>query len=108
MNENEERPVGLDLEGESAPRTPPNFTTKFITTHKSEVRVAKFSPDGKFVVTGSEDTSIKFLDVLKMKNYTETKQESTEDFAPSKPMIRSFYDHEQVSTYSVIFVSHST
>jgi len=28
-----------------------------------------------------------------MKSYNETKQETTDDFAPSRPMIRCFYDH---------------
>src|SRR3989338_74710 len=37
--------------------------TKFITTHKKFVRCARFSPDGAWVATGSEDTSIKVLDV---------------------------------------------
>jgi len=73
----------------------PNCTTKFITTHKSEVRIAKFSPDGMWVATGSQDTSIKLLDVVKMKTYNETKQETTEDFAPSRPVIRTFYDHNE-------------
>jgi len=57
------------------------------------LQVAKFSPDGKFVATGSKDNSIKLLDVLKMKTYNETKQETTDDFAPSRPVIRTFYDH---------------
>lgn len=61
----------------------PNYQTRFITTHKNACRVAKFSPDGKrsfiagcnntgrFVATGSTDTSIKMLDVEKMKTYSQ-------------------------------------
>ncbi|KAN0053210.1 hypothetical protein ACTA71_009659 [Dictyostelium dimigraforme] len=71
----------------------PNFITKFITTHKNACRCAKFSWDGKFVATGSSDTSIKLLDVNKMRNYNQTKNETTEDSAPSRPVIRTFYDH---------------
>jgi cleavage stimulation factor subunit 1 len=48
---------------------------------------------GKFVATGSKDNSIKLLDVQKMKTYNETKQETTDDFAPSRPVVRTFYDH---------------
>ncbi|KAM9963070.1 hypothetical protein ACTFIW_006292 [Dictyostelium discoideum] len=71
----------------------PNFITKFITTHKNACRCAKFSWDGKYVATGSSDTSIKLLDVNKMRNYNQTKNETTEDSAPSRPVIRTFYDH---------------
>lgn len=28
-----------------------------------------------------------------MKTYNETKQETTDDFAPSRPVLRTFYDH---------------
>eukprot|EP01133_Synstelium_polycarpum_P012803 gene12803-15025_t len=70
-----------------------SFLTKFITTHKNACRVAKFSADGKYVATGSSDTSIKLLDVNKMRNFNQTKNETTEDFAPSRPVMRTFYDH---------------
>eukprot|EP01119_Soliformovum_irregulare_P016631 TRINITY_DN4853_c0_g1_i1.p1 TRINITY_DN4853_c0_g1~~TRINITY_DN4853_c0_g1_i1.p1 ORF type:complete len:446 (-),score=101.14 TRINITY_DN4853_c0_g1_i1:15-1352(-) len=85
---------GLDFDAPNPPRRIfPNFTTKFITTHKNSCRVAKFSPDGKFVATGSSDTSIKVLDVEKMKTFNHTKSEHGEDFAPAKPVTRTFYDH---------------
>jgi cleavage stimulation factor subunit 1 len=87
---------GLDLDVEPPPHQQfPNFTTKFITTHKNAVRVAKFAPDGKWVATGSADTSIKLLDVIKMKTYNQTKSETTDDFAPSRPVVKTFYDHSQ-------------
>jgi cleavage stimulation factor subunit 1 len=35
------------------------FETRFITTHKGPCRCAKFTRDGKFVVTGSGDCSLK-------------------------------------------------
>jgi len=87
--------LGMDIIDPVRTSALPNYTTKFITTHKSEVRIARFSPDGKWVATGSQDTSIKLLDVIKMKTYNETKQETTEDFAPSRPVIRTFYDHSE-------------
>ena len=49
-----------------------------------------------FVATGSEDTSIKLLDVVKMKNYNQVKSEHGEDYAPAKPVIRTYYDHSMV------------
>ncbi|EFA80941.1 WD40 repeat-containing protein [Heterostelium album PN500] len=79
----------------SPPLNKVSFLTKFITTHKNACRCAKFSWDGKFVATGSSDTSIKLLDVNKMRNYNQTKNETTEDFAPSRPVVRTFYDHSQ-------------
>ncbi|GAM25829.1 hypothetical protein SAMD00019534_090040, partial [Acytostelium subglobosum LB1] len=97
-----DRTKGLDFDNAAAMQnvTPSkvSFLTKFITTHKNACRCAKFSWDGKFVATGSSDTSIKLLDVNKMRNYNQTKNETTEDFAPSRPVIRTFYDHTQPIT----------
>lgn len=66
-----------------------HFGTCFITTHKGACRVAAFSSDGKWAATGSEDTSVKLLDVAKMN----VKSESSED----RPVIRTLYDHTSVS-----------
>jgi cleavage stimulation factor subunit 1 len=49
------------------------------------------------VATGSTDTSIKLLDVEKMKMYNQMKTEHGEDYAPARPVIRTFYDHIQVN-----------
>ena len=69
-----------------------NFTTKFITTHKGAARCAKFSNDGRYVVTGSSDCSLKLLDVSKMNYHHQTKAE-VEDYSNARPVIRTFYDH---------------
>jgi cleavage stimulation factor subunit 1 len=66
-----------------------HFGTSFITTHKGPCRVAAFSLDGKWAATGSQDTSVKLLDVAKMN----VKSESLED----RPVIRTLYDHTSVS-----------
>eukprot|EP01027_Heterolobosea_sp_BB2_P010110 GEZU01014877.1.p1 GENE.GEZU01014877.1~~GEZU01014877.1.p1 ORF type:complete len:339 (+),score=49.96 GEZU01014877.1:47-1018(+) len=84
---------GLDLDSgkpDSAKVT--GFVTRFITTHKGSVRVARYSRDGKYVVTGSEDHSLKLLDVNKMHYHHQTKSE-VEDYASARPVIRTFYDH---------------
>ena len=73
-----------------------NFVTRFITTHKGACRVAKFSPDGKYVATGSSDNSIKLLEVEKMHTHHLMKSE-VEDYASARPVVRTFYDHTQVS-----------
>lgn len=76
--------------------------TKFITTHKKIVRCARFSPNGAWVATGSEDTSIKVLDVEKMKTYQDIRSTSsgidheppaTLSTAATGPVARPFYDH---------------
>ncbi len=77
----------------------PNYSTKFVTTHKNAVRAAKFSHDGKLLATGSLDTSLKLLDVDKMKTYNLHKGEGDE-FA--KPVIRTFYDHTGVIFFCLI------
>lgn len=60
------------------------------------------------MATGSEDTSIKLLDVEKMKTYNQTKTEHGEDFAPARPAIRTFYDHTQASFARIsTFLSNS-
>jgi len=86
----------LDFTNTNQPRQKfPMYVTKYITTHKNTVRTAKFSPDGKLIATGSSDTSIKLLDAAKMKNYNQVKLEHGEDYAPARPMARTFYDHTQ-------------
>jgi WD40 repeat protein len=61
------------------------LVTRFITTHKGACRVAKFSPDGKFVATGSSDNSIKLLEVEKMHTHHLMKSE-VEDYASARPV----------------------
>ena len=84
--------------------------TKYITTHKKFVRCARFSPDGSLVATGSEDTSIKVLDVEKMKLFTTNPSSSSSSSSSSnmdgdsaiavdRPLsnmqvAKPFYDHK--------------
>jgi cleavage stimulation factor subunit 1 len=85
---------GVDLENDTISHRPyPNYQTRFITTHKNSCRCAKFSPDGKFIATGSADTSIKLLDVEKMMSYSQLKNDEGEDAQLTRPVIRTFYDH---------------
>jgi len=87
--------VDFDIEREERSKINPNYATRFVTTHKNGVRCAAFSYDGKFVATGSSDTSIKLLDVLKMETYSQQKNEPGEDLNALRPVIRTFYDHNQ-------------
>jgi cleavage stimulation factor subunit 1 len=80
---------------EKKEKTKCNFITRFITTHKGSVRVAKFTPKGNYVATGSTDNSIKLLDVEKMHTHHQTKAE-VEDYTAARPVVRTFYDHTGV------------
>eukprot|EP01097_Dermamoeba_algensis_P010077 TRINITY_DN728_c0_g1_i1.p2 TRINITY_DN728_c0_g1~~TRINITY_DN728_c0_g1_i1.p2 ORF type:complete len:201 (-),score=51.55 TRINITY_DN728_c0_g1_i1:905-1444(-) len=71
------------------------MTTRFFTSHKNSCRIAKFSRDGKLVASGSADTSIKLLEVEKMKNYVHKANQGS-DVDEGRPVFRTFYDHSQV------------
>lgn len=73
----------------------PSYKTKFVTTHKDMCKVACFSQDGQLVATGSSDCSIKLLQVSKMHYHSHIKGEKVEDYTATKPVIRTFYDHNQ-------------
>lgn len=68
----------------------PPYTTVYITTHKQACRVAVFNADGRFAATGSEDTSLKVLDVSKMTARVDA------DASEEKPVVRTLYDHQAV------------
>jgi len=70
------------------------FVTRFITTHKAPCTCATFTADGAFVVTGSQDSSLKLLSVEKMNYHTQTKSE-VEDYSLARPVLRTYYDHSQ-------------
>eukprot|EP00658_Telonema_sp_P-2_P012927 TRINITY_DN14921_c0_g1_i10.p1 TRINITY_DN14921_c0_g1~~TRINITY_DN14921_c0_g1_i10.p1 ORF type:complete len:248 (-),score=47.50 TRINITY_DN14921_c0_g1_i10:389-1132(-) len=71
----------------SASATRVDLETRFITTHKGLCRTACYSADGAFVATGSEDTTLKLLDVSKMGSAQQAGDEA------SRPVTRAFYDH---------------
>ncbi|KAI7903971.1 WD40-repeat-containing domain protein [Cokeromyces recurvatus] len=87
--------TGFDMEymQNAQPKTPPDYNQLYFTQHKGPCRTAIFSSDGRFAATGSHDSSLKLLDVSKMKNRSGD--------VGDKPVIRTLYDHtEQVNDLS--------
>jgi len=87
---------GLDLEYDAdvTPETPEpcTYETVYLTVHKGPCRAAAFSVDGSLFATGSEDSSIKILDVDKIVG--RSKQDLAEGSSDvHHPVIRTLYDH---------------
>lgn len=74
-----------------------DYRILFTTMHKMPVATVAFSWDGNYLATGSEDTSLKVLDVEKMRLRNAVGGE-VDDF---RPTIRTLYDHTEV--LSVIY-----
>ncbi|KAG0066639.1 cleavage stimulation factor, 3' pre-RNA, subunit 1 [Linnemannia elongata] len=80
--------LNLDTDPKSSHRTKgPNLKTVYTTTHKESVTCTTFSKDGRYAASGSADTSLKILDVNKMKLVDHDGGNDVH------PVIRTLYDH---------------
>ncbi|KAL2335859.1 hypothetical protein Fmac_010305 [Flemingia macrophylla] len=78
-----------DVKGSS--KNFPKHETRHLSEHKNIARCARFSADGRFVATGSADTSIKLFEVSKIKQMLLSDAKD----GPVRPVIRTYYDHIQ-------------
>ncbi|XP_027363027.1 cleavage stimulation factor subunit 50 isoform X2 [Abrus precatorius] len=78
-----------DMKGSS--KSFPKHETRHLSEHKNIARCARFSADGRFVATGSADTSIKLFEVSKIKQMLLPDAKD----GPVRPVIRTYYDHIQ-------------
>ncbi|KAH1246554.1 Cleavage stimulation factor subunit 50 [Glycine max] len=78
-----------DVKGSS--KSFPKHETRHLSEHKNIARCARFSADGRFVATGSADTSIKLFEVSKIKQMLLPEAKD----GPVRPVIRTYYDHIQ-------------
>ncbi|XP_070560388.1 cleavage stimulation factor subunit 1-like [Ptychodera flava] len=94
--------TGIDLEFDTDVQTiAPEaalYETCYVTAHKGPCRAAAWSRDGQLVATGSEDASIKVLDVERMLAKSATPaailaSETAQQNMENHPVIRTLYDH---------------
>ncbi|KAF9428743.1 hypothetical protein BGZ94_001238 [Podila epigama] len=76
--------LNLDTDPKSTSRSAPNLNTIYTTTHKDMATCTAFTKDGRYAASGSADTSLKILDVNKMKLMNDD----------IHPVVRTLYDHE--------------
>lgn len=92
----------LDLEFETDAKSispdAAQYETCYVTAHKGPCRAGVFHPRGNFIATGSEDASIKILDVDRMLAKSGTMGDLLPpDMGPQQmenhPVVRTLYDH---------------
>ena len=98
---------GLDLEFETEMQSqapePAQYETVYVTAHKGPCRAGAFSPDGQLCATGSQDASIKILDVDRMlakssqENKNQQQAAGVQADQAQHPVIRTLYDHLEVN-----------
>ncbi|XP_062608775.1 cleavage stimulation factor subunit 1-like [Saccostrea cucullata] len=107
---------GIDLEYETDVQSisPEGalYETCYVTAHKGPCRAGAFHSSGKLIATGSEDASIKILDVDRMlaKSATPAEiiaMETPQQAMENHPVIRTLYDHVDEVTCLDFHPTHS-
>lgn len=107
---------GIDLEYETDVQSisPEGalYETCYVTAHKGPCRAGAFHSSGKLIATGSEDASIKILDVDRMlaKSATPAEiiaMETPQQAMENHPVIRTLYDHIDEVTCLDFHPTHS-
>ncbi|KAJ2701477.1 hypothetical protein FB645_004623 [Coemansia sp. IMI 203386] len=80
--------LGLDLD-RRVPAVVPYYKVWYKTKHKDAATAAAFSADGRYIATGSADSSLKLIEVDRVRNPA-AGSARRED----KPVIRTLYNHE--------------
>lgn len=102
VGENIQPGSGIDLEFETEVQTiSPEialYETCYVTAHKGPCRTASFHSSGQLIATGSQDASIKILDVERMLSKSATPadimaMETPQQQMENHPVIRTLYDH---------------
>ncbi|KAJ2289149.1 hypothetical protein IWW55_006354, partial [Coemansia sp. RSA 2706] len=90
-NAEPEDDAGIDLS--RPPRAPtgeaPQFQMWYKTKHKGVATTAAFSRDGQYIATGSADTSLKLIEVDRVRSPAGAPMRRED-----KPVIRTLYNHE--------------
>lgn len=71
----------------------PKLVQRFVTSHKGPCRAGAFSGDGDLAATGSEDHSIKLIDVNRVRYYSRSSHVGGGGDDAARPVIKTFYDH---------------
>ena len=92
LEEDESQPTNadaalvIDPTEHRQPKQLPSYSSWFTTQHRGPANVARFSPDGALLATGSADSTIKILDVQRI--VTQHNEASEE-----KKVVKTLYDH---------------
>lgn len=78
--------------------TLPPMTARYVATHKKTVTCAAVNASGRLAATGSEDGTVKVIDLNRVNMGTHLKASTLSDQDASKPVLRTYNDHSKSIT----------